>query len=715
MHRFSYILFILLNCIAFDAQSQAPDLSKIKNDNQKVKAWLAYCSLLRLNKSDDPGNYVLLQKAGIQGLQLIHPNDDSDNAKFCLYTALGYYYQVKFDSAQYYFYQSLNHAEASASAGLIVDACAALIPINIQLRQATKADSCKTILQFILDTTHNSKILQDGYSAMGSYYQHKSYYSTAQDYILKSIELRKKELDTTQNDKLKADYAIQCYLLSKQYQNSEPLYDKSLAILREGQTYANSSPSVSTRYLSSFVEIYSLLGNIDSALHYKLLLEERTKNSAIVPSELVSANMNIAKYYIDHQKTVLAYPYIINADTLASRSRSPILIYQAQLWNGRFFEEVGKFNEAIASLSQSLPVARQINKEQYLEGLKYMAVAQKGAGNTNEAIQYYEQYIQLSDSLTKETVSRNFADEETRYETNQKEQRITALNTQNRLNVLELQNASRTRLLLVIGLFALGIISLLLYFIYRNREKLNRILNDRNAELDTLNNQLAIANDTKAKLFGIIGHDLRSPVSRIVQMLKIQKEKPELLDEISKKHHEENLKLASENVLEIMEDLLLWSKSQMQHFKPEMRNVLITEVVEKESSFLKDHADSKNILIKNEIPEGFTLKTDENFLEIIIRNLLQNAVKYSSDGTIITITSNDSDRISINNTIANKNLENLNAGFQNKSVNSKSGGLGLQIAKDLASSIGAKILFDLRENNYLETSIVWENSLHSES
>ncbi|MEO6844568.1 MAG: HAMP domain-containing sensor histidine kinase, partial [Ginsengibacter sp.] len=209
--------------------------------------------------------------------------------------------------------------------------------------------------------------------------------------------------------------------------------------------------------------------------------------------------------------------------------------------------------------------------------------------------------------------------------------------------------------------------------------------------------------------------DLRSPVSRIVQMLKIQKEKPELLNEDSKKHHEEKLKIASENVLETMEDLLLWSKSQMQHFKPEFRNVLMTEVVEKESSFLKDHADSKNIRIKNEIPGGFTLKTDENFLEIIIRNLLQNAVKYSSDGTVITITSKNSDRISINNTIADANVENLNAGFQNKSVNSKSGGLGLQIAKDLASSIGAKIFFDLRENNNLDTSIVWENSLHSES
>ena len=148
----------------------------------------------------------------------------------------------------------------------------------------------------------------------------------------------------------------------------------------------------------------------------------------------------------------------------------------------------------------------------------------------------------------------------------------------------------------------------------------------------------------------------------------------------------------------------------MQHFKPEMRNVLITEVVEKESSFLKEHADSKNIVIKNEIPERLSLKTDESFLEIIIRNLLQNAVKYSNNGSTILINAGEANRLNINNKIADVNRENLETVFQNKSVNSKRSGLGIQISKDLAAAIGAKIVFELKENNILESSVVWENA-----
>ncbi|MGH2566402.1 MAG: hypothetical protein ACRDE5_17925, partial [Ginsengibacter sp.] len=105
------ILFVILNLISTALKSQAPDLSKIKKDNEKIKAWLGYCAELRLNKNGAKDNYVILQQAGLKGLQLVRPDDDSDKASFFSYTALGCYYQLKADSAQYYFYQSLYSAQ----------------------------------------------------------------------------------------------------------------------------------------------------------------------------------------------------------------------------------------------------------------------------------------------------------------------------------------------------------------------------------------------------------------------------------------------------------------------------------------------------------------------------------------------------------------------------------------------------------------------------
>ncbi len=709
LHRNGFLIFFL--CFSFVIPSttaaQEPDLSGLRGDKEKIKTWLSYCDSMLLNSSGARNNFSVLQKAALRGVALTPATDAADRSRFFFYAGFGCYYQVKFDSAQYFFYQSLYEARRANAAEFIANACVALIPINFQLQQQDKVDSCKEIFQSIMDTTQNKKIQQDGYSAMGSYYQQKSYYSTAQDYLLKSIELRKKQVDTTHDNKLKADYAIQCYMLSKQYQNTD-LNDKSLAILKEGQPFAAASPLVDTRYLSSFTEVYSLLGNIDSALYYETVLEEHTKNSPTVPSEMVSANMNIANYYINNKQFASALPFVNKADTLAEKSKNPILLYQAQMEAGRYFEETGNPQQAISLLTQSLLVAKRISKEQYADGLKYMAVAQKKMGNADAALKYYEQYVEQSDTLTKEKISRNFADQETRYQTNQKELRIISLDKENRLKVLELQNAYRTRLLLVLGLIASGVIALLLYFIYRNKEKINKVLNKQNDQLEELNRQLAVANETKAKLFGIIGHDLRSPVSRIVQLLQLQKEKPGLINAEAQQRHEQKLTAASENVLETMEDLLLWSKSQMQHFTPQYGPVNLYNILQKELSLVNPLAEDKKLKIAQQIPGNLLQHTDENFVTVIIRNLLQNAVKYSDEGSTISIMA-DGQALYISNQCEKAHADVLNTKVHNTQVDSKGSGLGLQIANDLATSIHAKIFFSQPDDTTLTATLSWEN------
>ena len=123
MRKSFCLLIILLNAWATTVKAQAPDLSKIKNDKDKIKAWINYCSELRLNKNGAKNNYVVLQQAGLKGLQLVKTGDAEDRASFFLYTALGYYYQIKFDSAQYFFYQSLHSAQLAKSTKLDCGSC----------------------------------------------------------------------------------------------------------------------------------------------------------------------------------------------------------------------------------------------------------------------------------------------------------------------------------------------------------------------------------------------------------------------------------------------------------------------------------------------------------------------------------------------------------------------------------------------------------------
>lgn len=704
MKKTSFILFILLSIIN-SVKPQAPDLSKYSNNKEKIKAWLDYCSALRLNTSGAQDNYIVLQHAGLKGLQLVKPDDDSDKASFFLYAALGCYYQLKFDSAQNYFYESLHSAQHANATKLIAGASEALISLNFQLQQLDKVEECKNILQTIADTTKNNAILQDIYSAFGSYYQQKSFYSTAQDYFIKSIQLREKIVDTAQNPKVKFDYAIQCDQLSKLYLNTE-MADKSLAVLRQGERFADISPVVSNRLLSSFVEAFTTSGNIDSALYYNNQLVIHTKNQSIFPSELVTSNLNIAIYYLDHKEYNKALPYLNKGDSLAAVIQSPFLIFQVQMIKGRYFEETGKPDAAISLLTQALPIAQQLNKDLYSNILQYMALAYKGKGDLKNSLQYYEQYTQIKDTLTKEKISRTFADLETHYQTNEKENRIISLNQKNKLNMLELKQASNTRNLLILGLISLGIFSLLLYFIYRNKEKINKILDQRNRQLDQLNNELAVANETKAKLFGVISHDLRAPVSRIVQLLHLQKENPEHLTSELKQQYEDRLNKASENVLETMEDLLLWSKSQMNNFTPQYKTVYILPLLQQETELFEEQIKEKELNINFEVDHNNSQNTDENFLAVILRNLIQNAIKQCDNDALITMQANDNS-ISITNPSINKNAAELNAMLQQTEVSSKYSGLGLQIVKDLGARLGIKIYYRQEDAQNISAIVSW--------
>ena len=700
-----FLFFLLMSLFSVTIMSQAPELNKSGNDRDKIKAWLDYCSELRLNKNGAKDNYIVLQQAGQKGLQLVRSNDDSDKASFFLFTALGYYYQLKADSAQYYFYQSLYSAQKAHSAKLIAGACEALMSLNFQMQQPDKVDSCKNILQTIADTSKIKDILQDIYSAFGSYYQQKSFYSTAQDYYIKSIQLREQDVDTTQNTKAKFDYAIQCDQLSKLYLNTE-MSDKSLAALRQGERFANVSPVVSNRLLSSFVEAFTISGNIDSALYYNNQLAINTKGQSIFPSELVSSNLNIAIYYIDHKQYDKVLPFLNKGDSLAAIIQSSFLIFQAQMIKGRYFEETKQPDKALPLLMQALPIAQQLSKGLYANILQYIALAYQEKGELEKALQYYEQYTGVKDTLTKEKISRNFADLETHYQTAEKENQIVVLDQKNKLNTLELKQASNTKMLLILGLISLGIFSLLLYFIYRNKENLNKILNQRNQQLDELNNELSVANDTKAKLFGVISHDLRAPVSSIVQLLHLQKENPEYLTNQLRDQYNQRLNTASENILETMENLLLWSKSQMKNFTPQYRLVKIEPLISQEIALFEEQVREKQLHINVNVSQGVSQNTDENFIAVILRNLIHNAIKQCDNNATITINA-DANTITIINPSGNKNASELNSMLLQTRVSSKYSGLGLQIVKDLATRLGIKIFYEQRDEQNISAVISW--------
>lgn len=705
---FTLFTFLSLSYPLF-AQEAAPDFERIADYDKRMDSLKKYCNVLLGSDSAKGDNFPQALIYGLKGLGMAKKEDHNSMAQFALVAGVSYYNRANFDSASYYIKLASKESAIAKNTVLLSWSYSNMIPIYLQTQQAAAADSVAETLKSIADTTKNLAALTKCYYGLGNYYYFKSYYATAQSYFLKSLDINKKISDTSHDNRYRSEYAVQSYMLYKIYGNND-LFDKALAALKDGSRYMTSSSALVMRYNSAYVDAYTnpASANIDSALKYYNKLAEIPKNAKGIASEYVMSNIAVAQYYIKNKNFPEALIYVDRAMALAEESKAPFLMHQAQNMKGIYKFNTGAYDEAIELLEKALPLSKQVNKGNYLESVHLIGQSYRAKGNLAKAMEYYDLYDTEKDEYTKANMNRYFADLEIQYRIKEKERQISSLSAENQVRQLELRNATRLRIFLISGLIAFGIISLLLYRVYRNKEKLNKELNERNKELDKLNASLAIANESKAKLFGIFSHDLRSPVSKIAQFLRLQKENPDLFNDNARSEYHEKFTNVTAHLLNTMEDLLLWSKSQMENFTPEYHSVYIKQVANRELALLTSQIEEKELKVENLIPESFLSITDENFVNIIFRNLLQNAVRYSHQGAVVTLKAGQSMVSITNKSTSLMTAESLNELMQKGEVSSNNFGLGLQIARDLAERIGIHIFFEETEKGFVTAVLKWE-------
>lgn len=144
----------------------------------------------------------------------------------------------------------------------------------------------------------------------------------------------------------------------------------------------------------------------------------------------------------------------------------------------------------------------------------------------------------------------------------------------------------------------------------------------------------------------------------------------------------------------------------MKNFTPQFKMVKIAPLLSQEIALFEEQVREKELRINLNVSNELSKDTDENFLAVILRNLIQNAIKQSDNKAAITI-EGDANTISITNPSENKNAADLNSILQQTQVSSKNSGLGLQIVKDLATRLGIKIYFQQNDTSSMSAIVSW--------
>ncbi|RZJ88349.1 MAG: HAMP domain-containing histidine kinase [Chryseobacterium sp.] len=240
----------------------------------------------------------------------------------------------------------------------------------------------------------------------------------------------------------------------------------------------------------------------------------------------------------------------------------------------------------------------------------------------------------------------------------------------------------------------IALISLITLYIKTNYIKEKRLADNRLLQLEEIN-------ETKNKLFSIVAHDLKAPLASVENYL-------ELLNSIDLEAEdritiEQKLLASTKRTSEMLQNILSWSKDQMNGTNVSLGPVTLHQALRKTIEVQQNLAREKGVqMVYNHDPD-LKVIADPDMLQLIVRNLLNNAIKFTPVGGVITLSfehHEDSCQIIVEDNGIGIAKENSSTLFSMKSkstygTNDEKGvGLGLMLTKSYVDLQDGKIWFE---------------------
>ncbi|MEM6717695.1 MAG: tetratricopeptide repeat-containing sensor histidine kinase [Bacteroidota bacterium] len=334
---------------------------------------------------------------------------------------------------------------------------------------------------------------------------------------------------------------------------------------------------------------YTHLEEFDKAEYYLvkgLKIQETTKDTL----KLIGSYGNIANFYYNQYKDDLAIPY---------------------------------FKKAL-QLSRKLKVKSIESFRLKSEAAENMSIVEENRKDFVKALHYRKEYEQWNDSLNNQNKIWETAQREKQEAIKEKQKEVAILKADNRTKIAERNGFIYAAIVLLIFL-ATGT------YLYRGKIKANKMIAAQKEALDELN-------ATKDYLFSVVSHDLRSPVNAL------RKQHRKLKQHIVQ-HNFEALKTTidtsttiSERMHGLLNNVLHWSLEQSQQllYKPE--SLVVKPIIEQVLYDFENLAKVKSIALKTSLDTALVINFDRESLKIVLRNLLDNAIKYTESNGEICIT-----------------------------------------------------------------------------
>ncbi|MBJ6369272.1 ATP-binding protein [Snuella sedimenti] len=404
---------------------------------------------------------------------------------------------------------------------------------------------------------------------------------------------------------------------------------------------------------------------------------------------------NLGICYLHLNQFDKAEKYLVKSSELHLLDKDTLMLIGAYTDIANLYYTQYKDQQAIPYFERAYHLSKKVNDFKLKSSVTLnMAVVEENRGNFPLALKYRKEYDKWKDSLNNQSEIWAVAQFEKKFAVNQKNKEITLLEAENKLKIAE-RNGLLYSFVLLLVLLVVGI------YYYMQKVKNNKTILAQKAKLDELN-------ATKDKLFSVVSHDLRSSVNALKKsnVTLLENFKTNNLDKLNKLL-QNNVAIAN-SVYSLLDNLLQWTllQTKQSYFKKE--SICLFQIVEQMSYNYKPLMLDKNIHFENKVSKSDLVYVDQESLKIILRNLLDNAIKFSNQEGTITVYSLDVESIHCNlivkdtgigiSKINQKELLKETALLSKKRNEGVIGtGLGLQLCKSMIKKNGGKFLIESEE------------------
>ncbi len=474
------------------------------------------------------------------------------------------------------------------------------------------------------------RMLGNTYEMMGDYLDMLTSYQ-------RSLDIATQINNTTQIAKANINIGW-FYEQEGEYDQAERLMEKV------GELSNQTGDSVQSAYVNTNLAELALRRH-----QYDLALQYANRGLAFARGlrdepQVANYNNDIGNILVARGETTAALAYYLQALDYYTASNERVGMTATKCLLAQAYLQLKDYPQALRYAQDALAEARTIRRKLEIQGsARVLSDIYEAKGDYRNALRYSHLYKDYSDSLASDLSRQQILTRAAEYDYQQQASRLREAQAEKDAGYERALRKDALKIAVTVSLLA--VLTLIAFILQRGRaanRRMNRLLREKNEKIEEQKEvleqqavQLLLSNQQKDKLFSLVAHDLRGPLNYLKGLLDFLKER-KLSDQeigtmlIELRHH-------VDYSTELVSNLLYWASSQLNGSVVTPVLLPVGELVEETLASFVSSAKEKEVLLTTEIPGHLVGYADKDMMQVVVRNLVSNAIKFCRSGGMVTV------------------------------------------------------------------------------